>query len=160
MRTEFCKVLIELAEADPRIFMFTGDCDPGIFPWREVKKKFPERIINLGTCEQSLVSVVAGMASEGFIPVVYSITPFILERPFEQLKILVDQQNLPVILVGYDDYPNLGYTHMCLNPKIMMGLFKNFTGYYPKRAKELRNILTTAVHDESPSFIFLKKEPK
>ena len=157
MRNEFGKVLTELAEVEPRIFVLIGDYESGLGGF---KNKFPDRIMNLGTCEQSLVSVAAGMATEGFIPIVYSITPFILERPFEQLKITIDQQNIPVILVGYDDYPNPGYTHIALNPRVMMGLFKNFEGYYPNNSQEIKNILKKAIYSTSPSFIFLKKDPK
>ena len=44
------------------------------------KKKFPERFFNLGLTEQSITSMAAGLAIEGFRPIVYSITPFVLEN--------------------------------------------------------------------------------
>jgi len=157
MRNEFGRVIVELAEKEERIFVLIGDYESGL---NSFKKKFPNRLINLGTCEQSLVAVAAGMAIEGFIPIVYSITPFILERPFEQLKITVNQQNIPVVFVGYDDYPNLGITHIALNPKTMMELLTNFHAYYPKKSQELTGIFSEAIHNTSPSFIFLKREPQ
>ena len=50
-------------------------------------------------------------------PIVYSITPFVIERPYEQVKIDIDEQNLPVMLIGYSDYPSHGPTHRPLNPE-------------------------------------------
>ena len=64
------------------------------------------------------------MASEGYRPVVYSITPFLLERPFEQIKIDIDEQNMPVILIGNADYPSHGPTHRPLNAKILTSILK------------------------------------
>ena len=64
------------------------------------------------------------MALEGLKPWVYTITPFLIERPFEQIKLDIDQQNVNVSLVGFADYPTLGPTHSELNDKKLMSLFK------------------------------------
>ena len=71
----------------------------------------------MGICEQSIISVASGMALEGLQPWVYTITPFLIERPFEQIKLDIDHQNVNVNLVGYADYPTLGPTHTELNAK-------------------------------------------
>ena len=55
-------------------------------------------------------------------PIVYSITPFVIERPYEQVKIDIDEQNLPVMLIGYSDYPSHGPTHRPLNPETYYGI--------------------------------------
>ena len=65
----------------------------------------------MGICEQSLIGVASGMALEGLKPWVYTITPFLIERPFEQIKLDIDQQKANVNLVGFADYPTLGPTH-------------------------------------------------
>lgn len=155
MRREFGKTLIELAQQHPEIILLSGDYESGIEGFKE---EFPRRYFNMGTCEQSLISVAAGMAIEGLRPFVYSITPFILERPFEQVKIGVDQQNVPVILVGYDDYPTLGPTHIALNPEAMIEMLKNTKGYFPKNSRETREAVINAYQIEGPAFIGLKRD--
>ena len=78
----------------------------------------------MGICEQSLIGTAAGMALEGLKPWVYTITPFLIERPFEQVKLDLDQQKVNVNLVGFaPDYPSLGPTHSELNAKKLSKLF-------------------------------------
>ena len=65
-----------------------------------------------------------------------SITSFLIERPFEQIKLDIDAQNVPVTLIGYSDYPTHGPTQRPLNITGLVGLFKNVTGYYPRNFEE------------------------
>ena len=76
------------------------------------------------------------MAIEGLKPWVYTITPFLIERPFEQIKLDIDQQKANVKLVGYADYPNLGPTHSELNGKKLMSLMKNIKSFFPRDSNE------------------------
>jgi len=155
LRKSFGETLVELAESDDKIWLLTGDYESGISSFKE---RFPKRYINLGTTEQSMISMVAGMAIQGLKPVVYSITPFILERPFEQIKIGLDQQNVPVILVGFDDYPDHGPTHTALNAKGTIEQFSNIKPYFPKNAIETKSALINAYKSNKPCFIGLKRD--
>ena len=76
--------------------MLVGDIGYGIFD--EFRKNHPKKFFNLGICEQSLIGVAAGMALEGLKPWVYTITPFLIERPFEQIKLDVNEQKTNVKL--------------------------------------------------------------
>ena len=76
-----------------------------------LEKIIPKRFFNMGICEQSIIGLSAGMALEGLKPWVYTITPLI-ERPFEQVKLDINQQNVNVKLVGYADYPK-PRSHTC-----------------------------------------------
>jgi len=109
MRRRFGKIISQLAEKDEKIYVIVGDIGYRVFD--EFRDKFPNRFINMGICEQSIISVASGMALEGLKPWVYTITPFLIERPFEQIKLDIDQQNVNVNLVGFADYPTLGPTH-------------------------------------------------
>ena len=117
MRRKFEKIINELAKKDKKIILLVGDIGFGIFD--DFRKNHPNRFINMGICEQSLIGTASGgMALEGLKPWVYTITPFLIERPFEQIKLDIDQQNVNVNLVGFADYPSLGPTHSELNAKI------------------------------------------
>ena len=109
MRRSFGKIITELADNDEKIYVIVGDIGYRVFD--EFREKHPDRFINMGICEQSMIGVSAGMALEGLKPWVYTITPFLIERPFEQIKLDIDQQNVDVKLVGFSDYPTLGPTH-------------------------------------------------
>lgn len=156
MRREFGKSLVKLAERDKKIYLLAGDIGYGIFD--EFRKKFPDRFLNLGVREQSIISISSGMALEGLKPYVYTITPFLIERPFEQIKLDIDQQNVNVKLVGYADYPKQGPTHAEIDGKWLMGRFENIISYFPKDSEELKKILIESYSNNKPAFISLKKE--
>ena len=157
MRRSFGKIITRLADKDEKIYVLVGDIGYRIFD--EFREKYPDRFINMGICEQSLIGVSAGMALEGLKPWVYSITPFLIERPFEQVKLDIDQQNVNVKLVGFSDYPKLGPTHTELNGKKMMQLFKNINAYFPKNGDETFKFVNEAYIKKGPAFISLKSDP-
>ena len=115
-----------------------GDIGYGIFD--DFRKDNPKQFYNLGICEQSLISFASGLSLEGFKPWVYTITPFLIERPFEQVKLDIDQQKANVKLVGFADYPTLGPSHSELNGKKLMKLFKNIKSFFPKDSDETKNL--------------------
>ena len=174
MRKEFGKTIIELAEKDNDIYLITGDIGYGIFD--AFRQKFPNRFINLGIREQSIVSFASGMALEGLKPYVYTITPFLIERAFEQIKLNINQQNVNVKLVGYADYPGQGLTHSELDAEILMGLVgtlankdketlckkfsheRNIVNYFPQNSIETKIALIESYQHERPTFINLKKD--
>jgi transketolase len=84
MRQQMVKTLEELLAYDERLVVVLAEISYSLF--NKNNAAFAKRILNLGIMEQTMVSVAAGIAMEGFIPVVHSITPFLVERPFEQLK--------------------------------------------------------------------------
>ena len=130
MRRKFGQMITELAKKDDKIVLIVGDIGYGIFD--EFRKTHPKKFYNLGICEQSIIGLASGMSLEGLKPWVYTITPFLIERPFEQIKLDIDQQKANVKLVGFADYPNLGPTHAELNAPKLMKLFKNIKSFLDK----------------------------
>lgn len=155
MRVQFGKTLVKIAEKDNRIVLLIGDVEQEM---TEYKERWPEQFFNLGLCEQTIISMAAGMALEGLRPIVYSITPFLIERPFEQIKIDIDEQNLPVMLVGYADYPTHGPTHRPVNAEGLVGLFKNVNGYFPRNSNETERAMLDAYLKGGPAIVCLKKD--
>jgi len=158
MRRKFGKLINELAKKDEKIVLIVGDIGYGIFD--DFRKNHPKKFFNFGICEQSLIGSAAGMALEGLKPWVYTITPFLIERPFEQIKLDIDQQNANVKLVGFADYPNLGPSHSELNGKKMMKLFKNIKSFFPKNSEQTAQIVKKVSQTKGPAFISLKSDNK
>ena len=157
MRRRLGKVITELANKDEKIYLVVGDIGFRVFD--DFREQHPERFINMGICEQSIISVSAGMALEGLKPWVYTITPFLIERPFEQIKLDIDQQNVNVKLVGYADYPTQGPTHSELDGKKLMGLFSNIKSFFPRDGVETNEMISEAYAIIGPAFISLKSDP-
>jgi transketolase len=157
MRRRFGKIISQLAEKDEKVYVIVGDIGYRVFD--EFREKFPNRFINMGICEQSVISVASGMALEGLKPWVYTITPFLIERPFEQIKLDIDQQNVNVNLVGFANYPTLGPTHTEIDAKKMMQLFKNIESCFPTDGDETEKMIHQAHERRGPSFISLKSDP-
>ena len=157
MRRRFGKVISQLADQDEKIIVLVGDIGYRVFD--EFRDKHPDRFINFGICEQSMIGVSAGLALEGLKPWVYTITPFLIERPFEQIKLDIDQQKANVKLVGFADYPTLGPTHQELNGEKLMQLFTSITSFFPKNGDETQSMIYEAYKKTGPAFISLKSDP-
>ena len=157
MRNRFGKIISKLADENDKIIVLVGDIGYRVFD--DFRDKYPERFINMGICEQSMIGAASGMALEGLQPWVYTITPFLIERPFEQIKLDIDHQNVNVNLVGYADYPTLGPTHMELNGKKTMELFNNIKSFFPLDASETEKMVIKANQIKGPTFISLKSDP-
>ena len=156
MRRRFGKVINELAKKDDKIVLIVGDIGYGIFD--AFRKENPKKFFNLGICEQSIISFASGMALEGLKPWVYTITPFLIERPFEQIKLDINQQNVNVNLVGFADYPTLGPSHAELDGERLMELFKNIKSFFPKNGDETESAIYQSYQKNGPSFIILKSD--
>jgi transketolase C-terminal domain/subunit len=81
----------------------------------------------------------------------------LIERPFEQIKIDIDEHNLPVILIGYADYPTHGPTHRPLNAEILVSIFKNIQGYFPKSSEETKKFILDSYNSKKPAIISMKR---
>jgi transketolase len=112
MRGRMAQVVSDLVETDPNTALILADIGKAQF--RDVLERFPERVVNVGIMEQTAVSVAAGFAMEGFHPIVHSIAPFVVERPFEQIKDDFCYQGLGGTLISIGasyDYGTDGMTH-------------------------------------------------
>ncbi len=158
MRRRFGKILCKIADRDKKVVLLVGDIGFGIFD--DFRKRHPERFFNLGICEQSIIGFASGLALEGLKPWVYTITPFLIERPFEQIKLDINQQKANVNLVGFADYPTLGPSHAEIDAKKLMSLFKNIKSYYPKDSEETEKVAMKCHKSKGPTFISLKSDHK
>ncbi len=90
--------------------------DIGAWPFHDLLEKYPSRAKNIGIFEAGMVSLAAGLSISGIVPTVYGITPFIVQRALEQLKLDFVYQKLEgnFITTGASyDFSTLGYSHYC-----------------------------------------------
>ena len=158
MRRRFGEVITKLADEDDDIFVIVADIGYRVFD--DFRDKYPDRFINMGICEQSIISVASGMSLEGLQPWVYTITPFLIERPFEQIKLDIDQQNVNVKLVGFSDYPTLGPTHNEVDGPALMSMLPHIKAFFPKDGDQTENCVNQAYQIDGPAFISLKSDPQ
>ncbi|MEO8190016.1 MAG: transketolase C-terminal domain-containing protein [Acidobacteriota bacterium] len=121
MRAAFVQTLLELAEADPRIVLLTGDLGYSVL--EPFAARFPKRFFNVGVAEQNMVGVATGLAEGGFIPFVYSIVTFAALRPYEFIRNGPVLHQLPVRIVGVGggfEYGHAGPTHYGLEDVAIM----------------------------------------
>ncbi len=158
MRKQFVESIQQLMSQDDRIVVLLGDI--GIYAFRNVFSSYPDRIYNVGILEQATVSLAAGLAKEGLIPIFHSIAPFVVERAFEQIKIDFGYQNMNgmFITVGSSyDYASLGCTHHCPGDVTLMKSIPNMQVYTPGNKYELDIILTQNISNDGPKYIRLSE---
>jgi transketolase len=156
MRKEFADAIIKLAKEDEKIVFLTGDL--GFMALEAVQQAMGDRFINAGVAEQNMTTMAASLAYEGFIPFIYSISPFITLRPYEQLRNDVCLHNLPVKIVanggGYG-YGIMGSTHHDIEDIGAMRILPNMKVYVPFTSKDVYDSLDEMVKDPSPNYLRL-----
>jgi len=156
MRRQFVATLEHLLNEDSRVVLLLGDI--GVFGFRNSFAKFPTRTINIGILEQATVSVAAGLAKEGLIPVFHSIAPFVVERAYEQLKIDFCYQTLGgnFVSVGASyDYAALGCTHHCPADVSLMKSLPGMQIVVPGHPSELDTLFRQSYANGCPTYFRL-----
>ncbi len=145
-------------KTDKRIIVLTGDLGYGM--WDDVRKDFPAQFVNVGSAEQALIGISIGLALKGLTPITYSITPFLLYRPFETIRNYLNQESIPVKLIGSGrgrDYLHDGFSHWSEEDKKVMKVFGNITACWPDTPDELTKIIPRMLRDGKPWYINLKR---
>jgi transketolase len=156
MRERFERVTSELLDSNPRLAVVTADIGASAFgPARE---RHPDRVINLGIREQLLIGVTSGLALTGMRPVAHTFAPFLVERPFEQIKLDIVHQGAGAVLVsagGSYDYPFYGRTHMAPGDVALLDTLPGWTVHVPGHPDEAEVLLRDAVAATGPVYIRL-----
>jgi len=159
MRKQFVQTLTSLIQHDERAMVLLGDI--GVFAFRDVFRSHPRQIFNVGICEQAMAGMAAGLAKEGFIPVLHSIAPFIVERCYEQLKVDFCYQRLPVKIISVGasyDYAALGCTHHCPEDVLVMAPLPGMEIVVPGTAKEFDRLLRDCWENGRPTYFRLSEK--
>jgi len=136
-RKDIVNYIVPYFRKDKRYILLV--CDMGFGVIDEMKKEFPERVINCGIMEQGIVGIAAGMSLSGSIPIVYSIVNFLVFRALEQVRndVILQGLNVKFIATGVNDYFKfLGPSHCCGSDDIKLMKFINMKVYDPYTSKK------------------------
>ena len=154
MRREFAKRLHEYMSAHPNVFLITADLGYGVL--NDIRNDYPDRAINVGSSEMLMVGTAVGLAQNGYIPICYSITPFLLFRPFELLRTYVNNEKVIIKLVGSgrdDDYSHDGFSHWAGDDIKVISTLENIKTYKPDKLTDA--LFSEFMENNTPSYINL-----
>ena len=157
-RRVFADELQKQMIANEKIIVLTADL--GYKMWDQINNLFPDRFINVGAAEQALLAISVGLAIENKIPVAFSITPFLLYRPFEIIRNYIDREIIPVKMIasGRDkDYFHDGFSHWAEEDKKILEVFKNIKAYWPENVKEIPELVEEMINNNNPWYLNLKR---
>jgi transketolase len=127
VRDTFARTIYQVAKKKSNVFVVVADISPAgsMAPFRE---EFPDQFVNVGVAEQTMIGLCAGLALRGCTAFAYTIATFSIYRPFEQVRVDLCYQNLPVTVVGIGggiSYSTLGGTHHAQEDIAVMGAIPN-----------------------------------
>lgn len=155
MRDIFISRLMQMAKADERIFLVTGDLGFGVLT--EFERRFPRQYLNVGVAEQNMTGVATGLALEGRVVFTYSIGNFPILRCLEQIRNDVCYHNADVKIVSIGagfSYGQLGMSHHATEDLAIMRSLPSITVLSPADDWEAEEATTAAV--ATPGCVYLR----
>ena len=156
MRIQFKDTALRLAEKDDKLVLIFGDISFYLF--NEFHKLYPQRLLNVGICENTLISMAAGMSAAGFHPIVHTIAPFVTERSYEQVKLDVCYNRLGCTIVtcgGSFDYAWDGATQHCYTDLAILRLIPAIEVIQPGSHKEVDILIRSQYNNGKTTYFRL-----
>ncbi|MGG7611801.1 transketolase family protein, partial [Streptomyces sp. ZG43] len=146
MRDRFADTVHQLMDADPRVALVIAEISRDRL--QDAITAHPDRVVNVGIREQLLVSAGAGLALSGLRPVLHTFASFLVERPFEQVKLDFGHQGVGGVLVSSGasyDMASGGYTHMSPGDVALLDTLPGWTVHVPGHPDEAEALVRAAV---------------
>ena len=159
MRNFFFKSIKEYMRQDESIFLLAADMGRGLV--EDIRMEFPERFLNVGIAEQNMIGIAAGLCNVGFKPFCYTISNFLIQRCFEQIRNDMCLHKYPVTLVGTStgfDNGLLGPTHQIIDDIGCLKALPNIRIYSPSSLDSIRFILNDVTEHRQPAYIRIGKK--
>jgi transketolase len=159
MRKECMSLLLEEMVNEDSIIVLTADLGFGLLD--QIQNSFPERFHNVGAAEQLMIGAGIGLAESGKIPVCYSMSSFLLYRPFEFLRNYVNAENVPVKLIGSGrnmDYSHDGLSHWAHDDELVLAALPNIKIYKPKSIQELEDQFNEFLYNPGSAYLNLTRK--
>lgn len=154
-RETFYRLVPELMLADDRLALVLAEIGKD---YLNLPTASADRVVNVGIREQLMIGAAAGLALAGLRPVVHSFAPFLLERPFEQVKLDLDHQGLGAVLVSAAasyNWPEGGQTHFGPRDVALLDTLSGWTVHTPGHPQEVDVLLRRAVTGDARVYIRL-----
>jgi len=158
-REQFIATMTEILDGDEHVAVVIADISGDRLAAAAISH--PERVINVGIREQAMIGVAAGLSLAGMRPVVHSYATFLVERPFEQIKLDLGHQDLGAVLVsiaGSYDAAGEGRTHQSPGDVALLDTVPGFSIHVPGHAAEVDQLLRHAVKGDDRVYIRLSEQ--
>jgi transketolase len=155
MRRKIADLVHSEMEKNKILWVITSDL--GYKMWDQCFLDFPDRCINVGASEQSMIGIAVGLTLSGKMVFCYSISTFLLYRPFEWIRNFLSWGQVPVKLLGGGrdkDYEIDGITHDASDIKKYI---PDVVQYFPEKEEELDKIFRETLLNNKPTFISLRR---
>lgn len=146
--------IIRYAKENPNVLVLSADlgtsCEIKEFP-----HVLPDQYISMGIAEQNMLSWAAGLAQEGFRPMLHTFAVFLYRRPLDQLEMSIAYPNLPVTLLGF--VPGIttpgGITHQSIEDVAILRSIPNMTIFDCGDATDVESVLAIAEEVNGPFYV-------
>jgi transketolase len=148
MRERFAAVATRLLDEDPRLALALAVISGDRF--KDAARAHPDRVIDVGIREQLLVGGAGGLALAGMRPIAHTFASFLVERPFEQVKLDLGHQGVGAVLVssgGSYDIASGGRTHQAPGDVALLDTLDGWVIHVPGHPDEAEALLRHAAAD-------------
>ena len=145
---------------EPDTVFFTVDI--GMWALRDELKNYPDRCMNVGIFEDGMISIAAGLSSRGFVPIIFGIQPYLIERTLEQIKMDLAYQKMGVNIVGTGaavDYSKYGYSHYCAEDVQLIKMIPGCEFIAPGSPKQFLQLFNQTYRNGHPTFFRISDHP-
>jgi transketolase len=159
MRERFARIAGDLLDTDPRLAVVLADISADGFTG--ARRRHPDRVINVGIREQLVISVAGGLALAGMRPIAHTFASFLVERPWEQIKLDLVHQDVGAVLVSAGasyDIAAGGRTHQSPGDVALLSTLPDWTVHVPGHPDEAERLLRTAVTGDDGVYLRLSLE--
>lgn len=159
MRDRFHGVLSRAVDEDRRVAVLLADI--GSAALAPARARHPDRVINVGIREQLMVSAAGGLALAGFRAVAMSYAPFVVERPYEQVKLDLGHQGVGAVLVSVGasyDWAAGGRTHQSPEDVALIAALPGWRVLVPGHADEAEVLLRDALASDDRVYLRLTEQ--
>lgn len=156
MRKAFVNAISDIMDGNEKVLLLIGDI--GAYLLRDITAKHPSRVINMGIAEAGMMSSSVGLALEGWIPFVYTITPFVTARAYDQIRAGVGYHEANVKIVGVGSglsYSALGGTHHSIEDIAIMRSIPGMTIISPADGPETIEATRVITNHIGPAYLRL-----